>query len=90
MFAATFATPQSNYCCSKDIVLSNECILDWVSVKLPLLVGYPFAALLVVAGLGIVLHGKWLELQLLYRSHFQLGKHDRGENAHIQDKALQQ
>ncbi|XP_036950893.1 interleukin-18 receptor accessory protein-like [Acanthopagrus latus] len=48
-----------------------------IKVKLPLLVGYPFAALLVVAGLGIVLHGKWLELQLLYRSRFQLGKHDR-------------
>lgn len=60
-------------------------------MKLPLLVGYPIVALLLVAGLGIVLHGKWLELQLIYRSRFQHGKHDRGENAHTRkDKALQQ
>ncbi|XP_030269307.1 interleukin-18 receptor accessory protein-like isoform X2 [Sparus aurata] len=48
-----------------------------IKVKLPLLVGYPIVALLLVAGLGIVLHGKWLELQLIYRSRFQHGKHDR-------------
>ncbi|XP_076587169.1 interleukin-18 receptor accessory protein-like [Chaetodon auriga] len=48
-------------------------------VKWPSLVGYPVGSLLLVAGLGIVLHVKWLELQLIYRSHFQHGKHNGDE-----------
>ncbi|XP_061596839.1 interleukin-18 receptor accessory protein-like [Cololabis saira] len=48
-------------------------------VKLPSLIGYPFVAFLVAAGLGIILYVKWLELQVIYRSRFQYGKYD-GEN----------
>ncbi|XP_034050297.1 interleukin-18 receptor accessory protein-like [Thalassophryne amazonica] len=40
-------------------------------VKWPMLIGYPIASLLLVAGLGIVLHVKWLEVTLMYRSHCQ-------------------
>ncbi|XP_051919120.1 interleukin-18 receptor accessory protein-like isoform X1 [Hippocampus zosterae] len=47
--------------------------------KWPSLVGYPIASLLLVAGVGIVLHVKWLELQLIYKSHFQSGKLDEDE-----------
>nr|XP_046247528.1 interleukin-18 receptor accessory protein-like isoform X2 [Scatophagus argus] len=47
-------------------------------VKLVSPVEYRIASFLLVAGLGIVLHVKWLELRLIYRSHFQHGKH-RGE-----------
>ncbi|XP_035483875.1 interleukin-18 receptor accessory protein-like isoform X1 [Scophthalmus maximus] len=43
------------------------------------LVGYSIAPLVLVAGLGIILHVKWLELQIIYRSHFQHGKHDGDE-----------
>ncbi|XP_068586430.1 interleukin-18 receptor accessory protein-like isoform X2 [Cebidichthys violaceus] len=50
-----------------------------IKVKWPLLVGYPVVSLLLVAGLGIVLHVKWLEIQLIYRSYFQHGKHDGDE-----------
>ncbi|XP_054626636.1 uncharacterized protein LOC129178421 isoform X6 [Dunckerocampus dactyliophorus] len=48
-------------------------------VKWPSLVGYPVAGLLLVAGLVIVLHVKWLELQLIYMSRFQHGKADDEE-----------
>ncbi|XP_040909137.1 interleukin-18 receptor accessory protein-like isoform X2 [Toxotes jaculatrix] len=48
-----------------------------IKVKWPSLDGYTIVSFLLVAGLGIVLHVKWLELQLIYRSHFQHGKHDR-------------
>nr|XP_020463991.1 interleukin-18 receptor accessory protein-like [Monopterus albus] len=48
-----------------------------IKVKWPSLVGYPIVSLLVLAGLGIVLHVKWLELQLIYRSHIHCGKRDR-------------
>uniref|UniRef100_UPI0037E7BC29 interleukin-18 receptor accessory protein-like n=1 Tax=Semicossyphus pulcher TaxID=241346 RepID=UPI0037E7BC29 len=47
-----------------------------IKAKWPSVVGYPIASLLLVAGLVIILHLKWLELQLIYRSHFQHGKHD--------------
>ncbi|XP_077420335.1 interleukin-18 receptor accessory protein-like isoform X2 [Vanacampus margaritifer] len=40
------------------------------------LIGYQIASLLLVAGLGIVLRVKWLELQLIYISRFQRGKVD--------------
>lgn len=56
-------------------------MLDWISVKWPSLVGYPIVPLLLVAGLGIVLHVKRLEVQLIYRYHFQRGKRDGGQNA---------
>ncbi|XP_041635694.1 interleukin-18 receptor accessory protein-like [Cheilinus undulatus] len=42
-----------------------------VKVIWPSLVGYPIASLLFVGGLGVILHVKWLELQLIYRSRFQ-------------------
>ncbi|XP_053176249.1 interleukin-18 receptor accessory protein-like [Scomber japonicus] len=45
-----------------------------IEVNWPSLVGYPIASFLLVAGLGIVLRVKWLELQLIYRTHFQRGK----------------
>ncbi|XP_077374826.1 interleukin-18 receptor accessory protein-like isoform X2 [Festucalex cinctus] len=44
-----------------------------------LLIGYPIASLLLVAGLGVVLRVKWLELQLIYISRFQRGKVDADE-----------
>ncbi|XP_059212953.1 interleukin-18 receptor accessory protein-like [Centropristis striata] len=56
----------------------KEKVKDWVPVKW-LLVGYLTAPLLLVAGLGFVLHEKWLEIQLIYRSHFQSGKYDGDE-----------
>ncbi|KAM8895234.1 interleukin-18 receptor accessory protein-like isoform 2-T2 [Spinachia spinachia] len=53
--------------------------LKVIGVKLSSLVGYPVASLLLVAGLGLVVHVKWLEIQLIYRSYFQHRKHDRDE-----------
>ncbi|KAL7405466.1 hypothetical protein ABVT39_001357 [Epinephelus coioides] len=50
-----------------------------IKEKCPSLVGYPIVSLLLVAGLGIILHVKWLEVQLIYRSHFQHRKHDGDE-----------
>lgn len=43
--------------------------------------GYPVAPLLLVAALGIVLYVKQLELQLIFRSYFQLGKPNKGQNS---------
>ncbi|KAM9861162.1 interleukin-18 receptor accessory protein-like [Aulostomus maculatus] len=45
-----------------------------IQVKWPSLVHYPIASLLLVAGLGIVLQVKWLEIKLLYRCYCQHGK----------------
>ncbi|XP_061670643.1 interleukin-18 receptor accessory protein-like [Syngnathoides biaculeatus] len=45
----------------------------------PSLVGYPLAMLLLVGGMGVVLHVKWLELQLIYISRFRRGKVDAAE-----------
>ncbi|KAF7212331.1 transcript variant X2 [Nothobranchius furzeri] len=42
-------------------------------VKWPSLLGYPIACFLLVAGLGITLRVKWLEVQLICRSHFLFG-----------------
>ncbi|XP_068455557.1 interleukin-18 receptor accessory protein-like [Clinocottus analis] len=50
-----------------------------INVKRPSLVVYPVAALLLIAALGVVLHVKWLEIRLIYRSHLQHGKHHGGE-----------
>ncbi|KAM7424382.1 hypothetical protein PAMA_000635 [Pampus argenteus] len=50
-----------------------------IKVKWPSLVGYPIVSLLLVAGMGIVLHVKWLELRLIYRSHLQCGRLDGDE-----------
>ncbi|XP_028258051.1 interleukin-18 receptor accessory protein-like [Parambassis ranga] len=47
-----------------------------IKVKWPVLVGYPIVSFLLIVGLGIILHVKWLELQLIYRSHFQHGKNN--------------
>ncbi|XP_035538283.1 interleukin-18 receptor accessory protein-like isoform X2 [Morone saxatilis] len=49
-----------------------------MKVILPSL-GGPIVCLLLVAGLGIILHIKWLEVKLIYRSHFQHGKHNGDE-----------
>ncbi|XP_021178174.2 interleukin-18 receptor accessory protein [Fundulus heteroclitus] len=59
---------------SVTIKLQNKIRARWTS-----LIGYPVACFVLVAGLGIILHIKWLELQLIYRSHFQFGKHKEGE-----------
>uniref|UniRef100_H3C6N4 Interleukin 18 receptor accessory protein n=1 Tax=Tetraodon nigroviridis TaxID=99883 RepID=H3C6N4_TETNG len=48
-------------------------------VSWPSLVQYPIGPLLLVAGLGIVLWVKWLELQLILRSHFRVGNHNKAE-----------
>ncbi|XP_037614090.1 interleukin-18 receptor accessory protein-like isoform X3 [Sebastes umbrosus] len=54
-------------------------LVEKIKVKWPSLVGYPIVSLLLVAGLGTVLHVKWLEIQLIYRSRFQHGKQHGGE-----------
>ncbi|XP_069029954.1 interleukin-18 receptor accessory protein-like isoform X2 [Embiotoca jacksoni] len=82
----TEVTPQHldhTYTC----ITSNTVGSNSVTIKLirklkerwPPLVGYTIASFLLVAGMGIILHVKWLELQLIYRSHFQYGKHDGEE-----------
>ncbi|XP_044048657.1 interleukin-18 receptor accessory protein-like isoform X2 [Siniperca chuatsi] len=79
-------TPQylnNRYTCIASNTVGNSSVTiklkKKIKVKWPTLVGYPIVSLLLVAGLGIVLHVKWLELQLIYRSHFQHGKHDGGK-----------
>ncbi|XP_029317890.1 LOW QUALITY PROTEIN: interleukin-18 receptor accessory protein-like [Cottoperca gobio] len=79
-------TPQHlkhTYTCIANNTVGNSSVTirlkEKVKVKWPSLVGYPIVSLLLVAGLGIVLHVKWLEIQLIYRSHFQYGKHDGDE-----------
>ncbi|XP_056269547.1 interleukin-18 receptor accessory protein-like isoform X2 [Pseudoliparis swirei] len=75
-------TPQHlnhRYICIARNIIGNRTgtveLKNQIKVKWPSLVGYPIASLLLVAGLGIVLHVKWLEVQLIYRSHFRHGKH---------------
>lgn len=53
--------------------------LNLFTVKRPSLVQYAIGPLLLVTGLGIILHMKWLELQLIFRSYFQFGNHSRGQ-----------
>ncbi|XP_018539223.1 interleukin-18 receptor accessory protein isoform X2 [Lates calcarifer] len=66
-------------CIASNTVRNNSVTIKLkkkTTVKLPCLVGYPLVSFLLVSGLGIILHVKWMELQLIYRSHFQHGKHD--------------
>ncbi|KAM9409561.1 interleukin-18 receptor accessory protein-like [Pholidichthys leucotaenia] len=49
------------------------------TVKWPPLVWFPVVCFVVVTGVGIVIHLKWLELQLIYRSHFPNGEHEAEE-----------
>ncbi|KAM7014976.1 interleukin-18 receptor accessory protein-like, partial [Tautogolabrus adspersus] len=79
-------TPQhlnNTYTCIATNSFGNSCITiklkKKIKVQWPSLVGYPIASLLLVGGLGIILHVKWLELQLIYRSHLQCGKHEGEE-----------
>ncbi|XP_031702806.1 interleukin-18 receptor accessory protein-like isoform X1 [Anarrhichthys ocellatus] len=73
----------NRYTCIASNIVGNSRgtieLKEKIKVKWPSLVGYPIASLLLVAGLGIVLHVKWLEIQLIFRSHFQHGKHDGDE-----------
>ncbi|XP_030614957.1 interleukin-18 receptor accessory protein-like [Archocentrus centrarchus] len=50
-----------------------------LKVQWPSLVGYPVTSFLLVAGLGIIVHVKWLEIQLIHRSYFQTGRQDGDE-----------
>ncbi|XP_071344863.1 interleukin-18 receptor accessory protein-like isoform X2 [Trachinotus anak] len=79
-------TPQHlnhTYTCIASNIVGNRSVTikleEKIKVKWPSLVGYPVASLLLVAGLGIILHVKWLELQLIYRSNFPHRKHDGDE-----------
>ncbi|XP_029952041.1 interleukin-18 receptor accessory protein-like isoform X2 [Salarias fasciatus] len=45
-----------------------------IKEKWPSLFGYPIVSVLLVSGLGVILHLKWLEIQLIYKSHFKFGK----------------
>ncbi|XP_022623940.1 interleukin-18 receptor accessory protein-like isoform X2 [Seriola dumerili] len=71
----TYTCIASNTVENKSVTIKLE---EKIKVKWPSLVGYPIASLLVVAGLGIIFHVKWLELRLIYRSHFPHGK--RGDD----------
>ncbi|XP_069381862.1 interleukin-18 receptor accessory protein-like [Paralichthys olivaceus] len=53
--------------------------LNQKQVKWASLVGSPIASLLLVVVVGVILHMKWLELQIIYRCHFLHGTHDRDE-----------
>ncbi|XP_054473603.1 interleukin-18 receptor accessory protein-like isoform X2 [Anoplopoma fimbria] len=77
-------TPQHlnhRYTCTAGNTVGNSSVTirlkEKIKVRLLSLVGYPVASLLLVAGIGIFLHVKWLEIQLIYRSHFQHGKHGK-------------
>lgn len=59
-----------------------RCVCAFIPVKWPSLVGYPFGCFLLVVCLGITLHVKWVELQLIFRSRFQFGKDDGGQKTH--------
>ncbi|XP_056228075.1 interleukin-18 receptor accessory protein-like isoform X2 [Seriola aureovittata] len=71
----TYTCIASNTVENKSVTIKLE---EKIKAKWPSLVGYPIASLLVVAGLGIIFHVKWLELRLIYRSHFPHGK--RGDD----------
>ncbi|XP_061608970.1 interleukin-18 receptor accessory protein-like isoform X1 [Phyllopteryx taeniolatus] len=71
------------YACTATNSFGNSSVTVKLKRKIkeerPSLVGYPIATLLLVAGIGIVLHVKWLELQLIYISRFRRGKVDGDE-----------
>ncbi|KAE8297469.1 Interleukin-18 receptor accessory protein [Larimichthys crocea] len=70
----------NTYTCMASNTVGNSSVTIKLKKKIkanwPSLVRYPIVSLLVVSGLGIVLHVKWLELQLIYRSHFRHGQLD--------------
>ncbi|XP_042349027.1 interleukin-18 receptor accessory protein-like [Plectropomus leopardus] len=72
----TYTCIASNTFGNSSITIKLE---EKIKEKWPSLVGYPIASLLLVVGLGIVLHVKWLEIQLIYRSYFLHGKDVGGE-----------
>ncbi|KAM3624706.1 uncharacterized protein V6R79_000499 [Siganus canaliculatus] len=79
-------TPQhlnSTYTCSASNAVGNSSVTMSLRKKTkvvwPSLVGYPVVSLLLVAGLGIFVHVKWLELQLIYKCHFPKGNQS-GDN----------
>ncbi|KAM9367001.1 interleukin-18 receptor accessory protein-like [Symphorus nematophorus] len=79
-------TPQhlnNTYTCIASNTVGNHNVTIKLKKKIkvtwPSLAGYPIVSLLLVAGMGIVLRVKWLELQLIYRSYFQHGKQDGDE-----------
>ncbi|XP_034536366.1 interleukin-18 receptor accessory protein-like [Notolabrus celidotus] len=66
-------------------IATNSVGNDSITIKLKKkikgqsVVVYPVASLLLVAGLGVALHVKWLELRLIYRSYVQQGNRDEEE-----------
>ncbi|XP_008290780.1 interleukin-18 receptor accessory protein isoform X2 [Stegastes partitus] len=76
-------TPQHlnhTYTCSTSNAVGNSSITIKLKrrnkAKWPCLVGHAVVSFLVVAGLGGIVHLKRLELEIIYRSYFQYGKHD--------------
>uniref|UniRef100_A0A3P8UGX8 Interleukin 18 receptor accessory protein n=1 Tax=Amphiprion percula TaxID=161767 RepID=A0A3P8UGX8_AMPPE len=71
------------YTCSTANTVGNSSVTiklkRRIKVKWPCLVAYPIVSFLMLAMLGGILHLKRLELQLIYRSYFQYGKHDTDE-----------
>nr|XP_040023226.1 interleukin-18 receptor accessory protein-like [Gasterosteus aculeatus aculeatus] len=69
-------------CIARNIIGNSSATIqlkEKTRVKWSSLVEYPVASLLFVAGLGIVLRVKWLEIQLLCRSYFKHRKQDGDE-----------
>ncbi|XP_029354118.1 interleukin-18 receptor accessory protein-like isoform X1 [Echeneis naucrates] len=56
------------------IKLEEKMKAKWLS-----LVEYPIGPLLLLAGVAITLHLKWLEINLIYRAHFQPRKYEEDE-----------
>lgn len=62
-----------------DNMFLSPCNVNSVSVKWLSLVEYSVGPLLFVAGLVIILHVKWLEIQMIYRSRWRLSKPHGGK-----------
>lgn len=60
--------------------IENRMRVCCVTVKWPAVIGYLVVSLLLVVGLGITLHVKWLEVTLIYRSHCWRAKHKGQSN----------
>ncbi|XP_015226726.1 PREDICTED: interleukin-18 receptor accessory protein-like isoform X2 [Cyprinodon variegatus] len=69
------------YTCFASNIIGNKSVTIKFKPKHqePFLVWIPFACFVLFAGAVVILHVKWLELQLIYRSHFQLGGSDGDE-----------
>ncbi|KAM4593850.1 interleukin-18 receptor accessory protein-like isoform 2-T2 [Odontesthes bonariensis] len=71
------------YTCIASNTVGNTSVTIALTRKFPVvwpsLVGYPIASFVVVAGLGIIMHVKWLELRIFWRSKFQYRKQDGEE-----------